>query len=98
MFPSLDIVLAPPAGGIWAAGGPCQVLSGQAVARLQLAKPGGEALIGPRHRFLFSQGRYFRLLVLASIFLAQPLASFHFFSEKSRLTLRGISGAGKSFL
>jgi len=34
MFPSLDLVPAPPAGGVWAAGGPCQVLSGQAVARL----------------------------------------------------------------
>ena len=50
MLPGLDAILAPPAGGVGAACGPSQVLSGQAVVSLQLVEPGGEALIGPCHR------------------------------------------------
>jgi len=50
MLPGLDAILAPPAGGVGAACGSSQVLSGQAVVSLQLVEPGGEALVGPCHR------------------------------------------------
>ena len=34
MLPGLDAILAPPAGGVRAAGGPSQILAGQTVPRL----------------------------------------------------------------
>jgi len=42
MLPGLDAVLAPPAGGVRAARGPCQILAGQAVPRLELGSTGSE--------------------------------------------------------
>ena len=44
--------------------------------------------------FCFSLGRYLRFLVRASCFLAQPLASSRFCSEKPRLTLARERGRG----
>jgi len=83
VFPHLDLVLTPPAG-VRSAGGPRQVLAGQAMSCLQLVEPRGEALVGTRHRGI-------RLLLLTGpvpfvagpgeLFLAQPLASLHVFSE-----------------
>jgi len=46
MLPGLDAVLAPPAGGVRAACGPCQILAGQVVPRLELVESGGEVLVG----------------------------------------------------
>jgi len=50
VFPSLDLVLTPPAGGVWAAGRPREVLPDEAVSRLHLVGPGGEAPVGLRNR------------------------------------------------
>jgi len=47
MLPGLDAILALLAGGVGAACGLGQVLFGQAVARLQLVEPGGEAPLPP---------------------------------------------------
>ena len=65
MLPGLDAILAPPAGGVGAACGPGQVLSGQALARLQLVELRGEALVGLRHCGV-------RLLLLAGAVLGVP--------------------------
>ena len=42
----LDAVLTPPAGGVWASGGPRQILAGQTVPRLELVETRGEAFVG----------------------------------------------------
>jgi len=99
VFPRLDLVLTPPAGGVRSAGGPRQALAGQAVSCLQLAELLGEALVCAHHRGI-------RLLLLTELvlivagpgklFLAQPLVSLHVLSEKSRLTLARDLGSGKS--
>ena len=90
VLPGLDAVLAPPAGGVRSAGCPSQVLAGQAVPRLQLVEPQGEALVGLRHRGV----RYLRFLVRASCFLAQPLVSAPSCSKKPRLTFASERGRG----
>jgi len=50
VFPSLDLVLTPPAGGVRSAGGPREILAGQAVSRLHLVEPGGGAPVCLRDR------------------------------------------------
>ena len=50
VFSGLDLKLTPPAGGVWTACGPCQVLAGPAVPLLQLVEARGEALVGSGHR------------------------------------------------
>ena len=97
MFPSLGLVLAPPAGGVWAAGDQYQVLSGQAVARLQLVNRGARRLlaratVGPG--FCFSQGRYLLFPVLASLLLTQPWPPSTSFPRSLASRWRGIAGAG----
>jgi len=96
VFPSLDLVLTPPAGGVRSAGGPREILAGQAVSRLHLVEPGGEAPVGLRDRGI-------RFLPVAGPVLAvtgagpvQALASCHFFSENPRFTLAKDLGSGKT--
>ena len=57
VFSGLYAVLAPPALRVRATGLPLEILSGEAVASLQLVKTGGEAFAGASHdgvRFLLS--------------------------------------------
>jgi len=94
MLPGLDAILAPPAGGVGAACGPAQVLSGQAVARFSWRR-GACWPLPPWGPVLLFGGRYLRsLLVLASFFLTQFLVSAHFRSERSRLTSASDRGSG----
>ena len=65
--------------------------------RLELVEAGGKALLARAtvgSGFYISLGRYLRFLVLLSLFLVQPLASAHFFSENPRLTLARDLGRG----
>ena len=69
-------VLAPPAGGVRAACGPCQILAGKAVARLELVETGGEALFGRgdhRVRFLPTTGSVFVVSCTAQHFSCPAL-------------------------
>jgi len=93
----LGLVVTPPALGVWPSRGPLQVLSREAVARLELVEPRSELLVRLSHgrvRLCLSLGRYLLLLVLASCALNHLLASVHLASEHLRLMwARGQGGA-----
>ena len=77
MFSGLDAVLAPPALRVRATGRPLEILSGEAVASLQLVKTGGEAFAGASLRSVGT----------AVTWIGELQPSVHFRSEKSRLKL-----------
>ena len=64
MFSGLDALLAPLALRVRATGRPLEILSGEAVASLQLVKTGGETFAGAC-LVLLSLSRYLRLAVTA---------------------------------
>jgi len=92
--------LAPPAFRVRAYGRPLEVLSGKAVASLQLVEAGGEALVGTCHdgiRFLFLAPSVFAVAGLGEL-PADPVPGLRprFFSGKSRLKLARDLGSGES--
>ena len=92
----LDLVLTPPALGIWPSRCPLEALVCEAVSCLQLVEPRGKLLVGLSYfdpGFGLLLGRYLLFLVPIGCAPVQPQASAHYSaSENSRLRWRAISG------